>query len=263
MASLCKERRDQYRIHWKFKVRIGPRAGETIEGSFHLGRCRRTEAKAELRKIDEWEEAVKTGRHVPGQAFEEVRRAWFRERELTCTPQTVKRTERVFRLYLRWRETRALSSRTVADLANRSELTAWRDYRLDHEAGRKTVANDFSTLSAFFEWCVREKYLPDNPMARIARPRFTSTKEGTPLTRIQAGSWLRSIRPRDGRGGRGPWTWEEVRRKRQLITFLLNTGLRNGELCAASIEDLRRAILQYILHFHARVLATQAACGPS
>jgi len=30
-----------------------------------------------------------------------------------------------------------------------------------------------------------------------------------------------------------------VRRKRQLAVFLLNTGVRNGELCALSIEGLR------------------------
>ncbi len=33
MASLSKERSNKFRIHWKFKVKVGVRAGETIEGS--------------------------------------------------------------------------------------------------------------------------------------------------------------------------------------------------------------------------------------
>jgi site-specific recombinase XerD len=238
MASLSKEKSGIYRIHWRFKVRVGPRASEKLQGSLQLGRCTRAAAKAKLREIDEWQERVKTGRHVPDRDFDGVCAAWFRERELTCTPQTLDRTRRVITLHKRWRNKRGLPG-TVADVASRIDLVAWRDHRLDGEAGRKTVANDLSTLSAFFEWCVREKYLPDNPMERIARPQFVSHKEGTPLTREQAGRWLRSIRPRQGRNGQGPRSWDEVRRKRQLIVFFLNTGLRNGQLCSMSVEDLR------------------------
>ncbi len=239
MASLAKEKGAIYRIHWKFKIRVGPRAGETIKGSLQLGRCTKAAAKTKLRDIEDWEERVKTGRLVPGRDFGEVCTAWLRERELICTAQTLERTKRVLNLYKRWRLQCGLPCGTVVDVANQADLIAWRDHRLDSEAGRKTVANDLSTLSALFDWCVREKYLPDNPVERIARPRFITHKEGTPLTRQQAGAWLRSIKPRIGRNGHGPRSWEEVRRKRQLIVFLLNTGLRNGELCALSIEDLR------------------------
>ena len=145
----------------------------------------------------------------------------------------------MFSLYLRWRKAAGFSSATVEELADRGDLISWRDHRLDHEAGRKTVANDLSTLSAFFKWCVEEKYLPDNPVTRMTLPRCVPHKEGTPLTRAQAGRWLRAIRPRKGRTGRGPRSLEEVRRKRRLVVFLLNTGLRNGELCTLNVEDPR------------------------
>ncbi len=72
MASLAKEQGKLYRIHWKFQVRVGPRAGETIRGSLQLGRCTKAAAKTKLREIDEWEDRVKTGRHVPGRDFHEV-----------------------------------------------------------------------------------------------------------------------------------------------------------------------------------------------
>jgi len=237
LASLSKEKNSVFRIHWKFRVRAGARAGEVIEGSLQLGRCTRAAAKAELRKIDEWQERVATGRLVPDQALAEVCEAWFRERELACTPQTVVRDRRVLRLYLAWRKNHRLPSATVAEIANEGELTRWRNDRLDHEAGRKTVASDLSTLSMFLYWCRRQRYLLDNPVERITRPRFEKRKEGTPLTRVQAGRWLRSIQSH--RAGNGAWNEDDVRRKRQIGVFLLNTGLRNGELCGLNVEDLR------------------------
>ena len=69
---------------------------------------------------------------------------------------------------------------------------------MDHEAGRKTVANDLATLAALFAWCVRETHLRANPIDRVTRPRFVAKKEGMPLTRQQAGWWLKSIRKRTG-----------------------------------------------------------------
>jgi len=239
MASLFQERGNSFRIQWRFKIRVGPRVGEVVKGGLQLGRCCRAAAKARLRRIGDWEEAVKDGRYVPSGEFPIIRDRWLRERELTCTAQTLERTRRVLGLYLRWRKREGLPSDAVSEVANREELRAWRDHRLDDEAGRKTVANDLSTLAAFFDWCVIEKFLQENPVRRIARPRFTPTKEGTPLTRQQAGRWLRSIRRRPGRSGNGPRSWSEVRRKRQIIVFLLNTGVRNGELCSLNIEDLR------------------------
>ena len=84
MASLAKERRNLYRIHWKFKVRVGPRAGETLEGSLQLGRCTRAAAKSKLREIDEWEERVKTGRYVPDRDYATIRKTWLGDRALSC-----------------------------------------------------------------------------------------------------------------------------------------------------------------------------------
>lgn len=96
MACLSKERNDSYRIHWKFKAKLGPRAGETFEGSLHLGRCTKTAAKSKQREIEEWEDRVKTGRFVPDRNAEEVFKLWLRERDLTCTPQTLGRSEQEF-----------------------------------------------------------------------------------------------------------------------------------------------------------------------
>lgn len=239
MACLTREKGRYYRLHWKFTVSAGPQAGKLMEGSQYLGRCTRAAAKARLRELESWEEAVKAGRHLPDGDWEGVYELWLREKALSCTPQTVLRAKRVLTLYVRWRNAKKLPCLQISDLACRQDIVRWRDYRLDHEAGRKTVANDLATLSSLFQWCVFEKFLTENPVDRITRPRFVNKKEGVPLTRQQAGQWLRSIQLRKTLKDRGPRSWDEVRRKRQLIVFLLNTGLRNGELCALSIEDLR------------------------
>ena len=239
MASLSKDSEKGFRIQWRFVVRVGPRAGQTVSGSLHLGRCTKAAAKAQLREIDVWEEAVKTGRHLPDSAWEEVSNAWLDERALTYTPQTLDRARRVLSLYERWRLGQSLPVATIDQFAHRSDLVAWRNHRLDCEVSRKTVANDLSTLAELFRWCVRERYLAENPIDRVTRPRFTTKKEGIPLTREQAGRWLMSIKPKQGRGACGSITWEDVRRKRQIAVFLLNTGIRNGEFCSLDIDDLR------------------------
>lgn len=238
MASLSKEK-SGYRIHWKFAIKAGPRAGELIEGSLSLGRCTKAIAKTHLRKMDEWEEKVRTGRLLPHTALDDVIDAWLKERRLSCTEQTVARTVRVLNRYKAWRESRGLGNESITVFARRAELIAFRDYRLEHEAGNKTVASDLGTISEFFKWCVREHHLVDNPMDHITRPRFEVKQEGTPLTRPQAGRLIRAIRPKLKPSDPGPRNWELARRRRHLLVFLLNTGLRAGELCDAKIEDLR------------------------
>ncbi len=239
MASLTRQKKKYYRVFWNFKVSAGPKTGQTITGSVYLGRCTRAAAKARLREIEIWEEAVKTGRHLPDGGWEEVYSLWIREKHLSCTPQSVQRAERVVRRYMAWRQEHNLPCQYVKNIACRQDLIRWRDFRLDHEAGRKTVANDLATLSSWFEWCAVERFLTENPIRRITRPRFVRKKEGTPLTRQQAGRWLWAVKLRTTRAGRGPRSWDEAWRKRRLAVFLLNTGLRNGEFCGLNIEDLR------------------------
>lgn len=85
MASLNNERKSVYRIHWRCKIRVGPRTGETVEGNLQLGRCTKTAAKAKLRDIDEREEPVKTVRYLPDRPWREVFQTWLTERKPACT----------------------------------------------------------------------------------------------------------------------------------------------------------------------------------
>ena len=109
MASLAKEK-SGFRIHWKFTITAGPRASEVVRGSLSLGRCTKAVAKTHLRKIDEWQEKVTTGRLLPHTALREVIETWLKERSLSCTKQTMDRTIRVLERYKAWRKSRGLSS---------------------------------------------------------------------------------------------------------------------------------------------------------
>lgn len=163
MACLSKERNDSYRIHWKFKVKLGPRAGEIIEGSLHLGRCTKTAAKAKQREIEGWEDRVKTGRFVPDRGADDVFRIWLRERELTCTPQTLERSTRTMARYRAWREASKLPCDTIEQLAVREDIIRWRDVDfvlerrgggivgIDVKAAVKLSGDDFKGLADLAE----------------------------------------------------------------------------------------------------------------
>ncbi len=125
MASLTRQKGKYYRVFWKFKVSAGPKSGETIEGSVYLGRCTRAAARARLREIESWEEAVKTGRHLPDGGWKEVYHLWLREKELSCTPQSVQRAERVGAGYIAWREKQHLARKCVDNIACRQNLARW------------------------------------------------------------------------------------------------------------------------------------------
>ncbi len=130
MAPLAKEN-SGFRIHWRFTITAGPRAGELIRGSQPLGHCTKATAKTHLRKIDEWQEKVTTGRLLPHTALEEVIETWLKDRALSCTEQTMERTIRVLERYKAWRESRELGNGAIQEFARRLDLIAWRDYRLN------------------------------------------------------------------------------------------------------------------------------------
>lgn len=102
MACISHHKIKGYRVHWRFTVKAGPRAGEAVRGSLLLGRCSKAAAKAHLRKVEAWEASVKTGEQIADAAWKVVREAWLRERELVYTEQTLARAKRVIGTHERW-----------------------------------------------------------------------------------------------------------------------------------------------------------------
>ena len=86
-------------------------------------------AIARLRQLEDWEEPVKTGCHVPGPALSEVSEAWLAEQALACTGQTLARPWRVLGLYERWREGSWLLCRTIEQIAARRHPLAGSPHR--------------------------------------------------------------------------------------------------------------------------------------
>ncbi len=178
MACLTREKGRYYRLHWKFTVSAGPQAGKLMEGSQYLGRCTRAAAKARLTRTGG------LGGGGQGRAAPAQRRLGRRVRALAARKGAQlhaadgaagKASADAVRAVAQGQES-CRASRS-SDLACRQDLVRWRDHRLDHEAGRKTVANDLATLSSLFQWCVFEKFLTENPSIASPDPASSTRRK--------------------------------------------------------------------------------------
>lgn len=97
------------------------------------------------------------------------------------------------------------------------------------------VATFFSTLRAFFNWCVREGELSESPMAKIDTP-IDRPDQVQPFTDEQLKA-LKEAAVRT-RKGRGRMVDAAERRDEALFFVLFDTGMRASELCALSIGDV-------------------------
>jgi hypothetical protein len=216
MASLSKERKSTFRIHWRFKVKLGPRAGETFEGSLHLGRCTKTAAKAKQREIEEWEERVKTGRFDHG-TFPAGDGSIFEMARGTGPALPDHRADR--------------SSRRHHPLAGRAIGQGGGE-----KYGGQRSGQPLCVLSV-----VHAGKVPDRQSRGPGQPAALHYQKGGHAPHPQPSRPVATVYPT-------PRTIEEVRRKRRIIVFLLYTGLRNGELCALDVEDLRVDDHERLLH---------------
>jgi len=84
------------------------------------------------------------------------------------------------------------------------------------------------TLRTFFNWCLREGYLQDSPMRTVKAPRLPK-KLIKVLTDKEIGELLFVIK--QNKGGVG-------KRDLVIVGFLLDTGVRSGELVRLKLGDL-------------------------
>ncbi len=89
-----------------------------------------------------------------------------------------------------------------------------------------TSATYYSHLRALFRWIVAEGGLPSSPMERI-KPPIDRADQVTPLSSEQLESLLAAAK-----------TSQHPRRNESILLFLLDTGLRNTELCSLRLKDV-------------------------
>jgi len=144
-----------------------------------------------------------------------------------------KATVEDYRSHLRIHFEPAFGNRDIRSI-DRKELERFRDRKLrepTEATGRplavKSVRNMMSILHGVFEHCVREEWLPSNPMKFVEKPQEPEGKDIKFLTLAELDLLLKAV-PDDDLGNL----------ERILYEFAAYTGLRQGELMGLRWMDI-------------------------
>jgi integrase/recombinase XerD len=117
----------------------------------------------------------------------------------------------------------------------------------------KTTLNYHTGLSAFWTWAVREKVAPENILRSIVPPK-AEVIDVQPYSEGDVRSMLNSLErsKRYSRPGKrmSDHAVPYPERNRAIILLLLDTGIRNSELCKARLRDLDKRNQR--LHIHGK-----------
>lgn len=114
----------------------------------------------------------------------------------------------------------------------RTRQVSYKGHRFTQEQSRslspRTVLGYYTSLSAFFNWAVREELLSDSPMRKIRRPRVPKYIP-EPFSEEEMRGLIAATHNLP----------EESRlREQAILLFLLDTGVRLSELLGAKLSDL-------------------------
>ena len=100
----------------------------------------------------------------------------------------------------------------------------------------QSIRNIWVAMKSFSAWAQRTLDVPDVMAGgRVPVPRATSEPR-IPFTQDEVRLLLNSVKPRRGQRGRGVVYLRQLGNRAMLMT-LLDTGIRNSELCSATIGD--------------------------
>lgn len=97
-----------------------------------------------------------------------------------------------------------------------------------------TICQRIATLSSFYRWAVNEGHLAGNPVEGARRPRKPTESAANGLSRHELTDWLDAAERRGGSDY-------------ACACLLALNGLRIGELCATSVEDLGESTWHHTL----------------
>ena len=162
----------------------------------------------------------------PGEVLEEAARQvrleplvreWLLDLQvLGRSRHTIDWYEQKMRWYFQHGEARTLDQLTAF------ELKRFLAEQQSRGLSENTVHGDFQTIRAFANWALRESYRVDPALLRVRAPKVAQKEMETYSAEQQQGI-LRAA----------PAGWA-----RMAVAILLGTGMRAGELCALSLEDL-------------------------
>jgi len=162
------------------------------------------------------------------------------------SPTTINSYERDIKLWLTYQEDVDLSEITSRDLRDylnylRTEYTPRRlSGKNDKPLAPKTIRNHWISLCAFFSWVTMEFEI-SNPMKKVPAPKFKEPPV-EPFTKDEVWEMLKACEYKEEAKTdvrrRFSMRRPTAKRDRAIILVLLDTGLRAGELCSLSIDDV-------------------------
>lgn len=162
-------------------------------------------------------------------------------------------TERFYRerlrLLVRWAEARPV---TLTDFRAR-HLRQYLAERTDSGISERTRRHDAAAARAFLKFCVREEYLPENPMAGYQMPKAPQAYVKCPsddeirrLLQALRERWKPSINP-NARYVHASARLFFSRRNYALVAGLIETAARIGELMALTVDDYQPRERQIVI----------------
>ncbi|RFU44540.1 site-specific integrase [Paraburkholderia sp. DHOC27] len=181
--------------------------------------------------------------------------AWLSLHESTATQRAYRKEAERLILWAIVERGRALSSLTTEDaVAYRAFLrrptprerwvgparprTAadWRPFSGSLSA--RSAAYSLSVLGALFRWLIEQRYLLANPFAGVKVRGSASTNALDTSRAFTEGEWMLIRAIADGLEWSYGWSMEAAQRLRFVLDFGYATGLRAGELVAATLGDI-------------------------
>lgn len=141
------------------------------------------------------------------------------------------------------RQFAAYFARTRTPLAEirRDEIREYLGALYDQKLEKTSIARKLATLRSFFKFCVRDRWLKENP-ARLVRTPKLPQRVPSVLTAEQINRFLDDLAERSARTGDGKsrraGARRVLRRDRALLELLYASGLRAGELVGLNLTDV-------------------------
>ncbi|CAM1364416.1 tyrosine-type recombinase/integrase [Tenacibaculum xiamenense] len=156
--------------------------------------------------------------------FTRFKRYALYEKEITpkCTKEIISATRKLF-AHIATQELRAITTTDVRDyLYLKKEERLW---------SARTFRNQRQYLKTFFDYCLENQFIKENPVSKINKPKLPKT-----LPRFLTKNQLQKIILHTEIY---PWRYEKEKvRNRALIYTFIHTGMRLNELLNLKIEDI-------------------------
>lgn len=116
---------------------------------------------------------------------------------------------------------------SIGDISTK-DIRLFLESLIDGDLAKTTVSIHYRNLHAFFNWLLKERFLPENPVAPIEKPKTPNTYPKH-LSEEDVRALLDAEKKRN--------TWAAKRNYTMLLLFV-DTGIRRNELRNAKIDDL-------------------------